>query len=122
MGCVIVGIIILAIGGVAMAFGVSVWGALLILLGLLIAVGILAAVNETVMAKKGKNIIPWVAAVLLVVFCIFVLVRCFGFISENAADDGSWDKCMKCGGDGKWTNDMGFRVTCPRCEGVGYLP
>lgn len=119
MGCVIFAIILLVLGGVAIAFDVSIWGAILILLGILVVIGLVYLARESLKSPKGKQAIGIISLILVIAFCLFVLVRCF---SESTADDGSWERCLKCGGDGKVVNDLGFNVSCPRCNGVGYLP
>ena len=70
-------------------------------------------------SENGKTVIVIIALILLVAFCVFGLVKCFAGITS---DDGGWEKCLKCGGDGKVVNDMGYNVTCTRCNGVGQLP
>lgn len=115
----IIGIIILVLGGICIAFDVSLGGALLIILGALAFIIIIGLIINAVKSEKGKTVIVIIALILLVAFCIFGLVKCFGGITS---DDGSWEKCLKCGGDGKVVNDLGYNVSCPRCNGVGYLP
>ena len=115
----IIGIIILVLGGICVAFDVSLVGALLIISGVLAFIIIMGFIITAVKSKKGKTVIVIIALILLVAFCIFGLVKCFGGITS---DDGSWEKCLKCGGDGKIANDLGYNVTCPRCNGVGKLP
>ena len=115
----IIAIIILVLGGICIAFDVSLGGALLIILGVLAFIIIISLIINAVKSEKGKTVIVIIALILLVAFCVFFLVKCFG---EITLDDGSWEKCLKCGGDGKIVNDLGYNVSCPRCNGVGYLP
>ena len=47
------------------------------------------------------------------------------YAPRNTGDlDGvdGWTECYKCNKTGKVRNDLGFYVTCPRCDGVGYMP
>lgn len=61
-----------------------------------------------------KKAISIVLATLLVVSCCVSLTAC-----------GKEEKhtCMKCGGTGVVRDKYGYYayVTCPRCNGVGYL-
>lgn len=118
----IIGIIILVLGGICVAFDVSLGGALLIILGVLAFIIIIALIFNAAKSEKGKTVIVIIALILLAAFCIFGLAKCFGEIGGTTSDDGSWEKCLKCGGDGKVVNDLGYNVSCPRCNGVGYLP
>lgn len=46
------------------------------------------------------------------------------FPSNYTDPDGidGWTQCYKCNKTGKVKNVLGFYVTCPSCDGVGYLP
>lgn len=117
-GCLVI-IAILLLGGVALAFGVPWWGAILILLGIIFAFLLIMVMKESLKTEKGKKVLTIVAVVLVVCFLLFVLVQCLGDVSN---DNSGWERCNKCGGDGKVKNDLGFNSTCPRCKGVGYIP
>lgn len=110
--------LILIIGGIGIAFGVSIWGAILILLGIVVFGAVVLVVIEAIKNEKGKKIVIIVSLVLVVALCLFILVRCFG---GTSSDDG-WVTCLKCGGDGRYQNSSGYNVTCPRCNGVGSIP
>ena len=118
-GCLIITIAMLIVGGIALALDVSIGVALLIILGILAFLIIIRLILSAIKSDTGRGIIAIIALILIIALCLFVLVKCWG---EATKDDGSWDKCMKCGGDGKYTNDLGYSVKCSRCNGVGYLP
>ena len=62
----------------------------------------------------------------LIVAVLIVAVAYFAFSGKTTTNHSQggdqWEVCHKCGGDGKVANDLGFNVSCPRCNGVGYLP
>ena len=65
---------------------------------------------------------------IIAVALILALLLSFLFslieTSNNSDPDGvdGWTQCYKCNKTGKVRNDLGYYVTCPRCDGVGYLP
>ena len=60
-----------------------------------------------------------IAAVLLTVYSVLFIL---GTNSHRPDNKVEWEMCLKCGGDGKVVNDLGYNVTCSRCSGVGYIP
>ena len=115
---IIIAIIILVLGAICIAFDVSILGALLIVLGVLAFMFIVCLLKIAIKSKKGKTVITIIALILIVTLCLFVLVKCIGGTTSN--DD--WERCLKCGGDGKVKSESGYNITCPRCNGVGYIP
>ena len=115
----IIAAIILILGGIAVALQVSIGTVLLILLGIFLFIGIIGIILNKTKSQKKQNIITIIAFILIIALCIFLLVKCF--TNTNSGDD-DWDKCLKCNGSGKITNENGFIIKCPRCNGVGYIP
>ena len=122
MGCVIFFVALLILAGIALAFDVPVWAAILILFGFLFVVAILWAGAASLKSENRKRVmLITIFVVVLIILGIFFMRACADVWGDT--DSGSdWDKCMKCEGDGKYVNDIGFNVTCPRCNGVGYIP
>jgi len=65
---------------------------------------------------------------VILIFLVFLLI--FAGIASSIGilivdnDIGfkeEWHKCYNCDGTGKVTNDFGWKVKCPRCDGVGNL-
>ena len=63
--------------------------------------------------------------VLLVAMVIGLILTIIALIIEgpnvSIGWQEEWHKCYKCNGSGKVTNDSGWKVRCPRCDGVGGL-
>lgn len=112
--------LLFVIGGIAWAFNVSAWAAFLILLGFLFVAAALYAIKDSLKSDKGKKVIKIILIVALIILGIIIVRGCAGAFGD-VGSDSEWDTCMKCGGDGKYVNDIGFNVTCPRCDGVGYI-
>jgi len=124
---IIIAIVIFILGGICIAFDVSLGGALLIILGVILAIILITllftASTKVIKSEKKQNIILIITLVLIVALCLFVFVKCSGGILSGCSDDDdSWEKCLKCGGDGKVVNNYGVDYKCPRCNGVGYIP
>ena len=68
-------------------------------------------------------------AVRIIVFVLVMTLLIIGIASWGAMviinnDIGwqeEWHKCYNCNGSGKVTNDFGWKVKCPSCDGVGSL-
>ena len=75
--------------------------------------------TKTQRNKTVTKIISIVLVIALLIGCVFIVKSC---IDASKSGDGEWETCHNCGGDGKVVNDLGINVTCPRCNGVGYLP
>lgn len=69
--------------------------------------------------NTGKRVWAVIILLAIVIGCVFIVRSC---IDASKNGNGEWEICHKCGGDGKVENDLGFNVSCPRCNGVGYLP
>lgn len=89
----------------------------LVLLAISVPGVIVATKNSTVKTKS------------IALICTFSVVIgiCVGaklFPSNYTDPDGTdgWTQCYKCDKTGKVRNKLGYYVTCPRCDGVGYLP
>lgn len=39
----------------------------------------------------------------------------------NWVDGPDWDECETCEGRGELANDFGRIVSCPDCQGIGYI-
>ena len=55
---------------------------------------------------------------------LLVIVLCLSLsVALSACGDEEEHKCMKCGGSGRVRDKYGYYayVTCPRCNGAGYL-
>ena len=63
--------------------------------------------------------------VFFVAVAIGLILMIFSLIIEgpdvNIGWQEEWHKCYNCNGSGKVTNDFGWKVKCPRCNGVGGL-
>lgn len=82
------------------------------------------AINKPEKAElsSGKAKVLGVIAAIVVALYLIGLIGAGGGSDTSKKNEGKWDLCMKCGGDGKVENALGFNSTCPRCKGVGYIP
>jgi len=78
-----------------------------------------------ILEKKRKNKVLY-SKLIAVCLAIAIVITPLSTVmrNENSDPDGidGWTQCYKCNKTGKVRNDVGFYVTCPRCDGVGYLP
>lgn len=66
-------------------------------------------------------------AVRITVFLLVIILLIIGgaswgamvLINNNVGWQEEWHECYKCNGSGKVTNDFGWKVRCPSCDGVG---
>lgn len=109
------------IGGVAIAFDVSFWVAILIICGIIAAVCIIYMLKLTMKNDSMKKLISIIVIISLILLSVFVFTRCWGDTNDDEIGD-EWSACRKCKGSGKVKNSLGYYVDCSRCSGVGYLP
>lgn len=115
---------ILLYGKIYFFDGYAFTGILWLICFIAIILGLLAVIICVPPSEKVANVIMYAIGAIILIVCLCLLVKCTGEVfGGGSSNDGSeWTVCHKCGGDGKYTNDLGFNVSCPRCDGVGYLP
>ena len=69
--------------------------------------------------KNIKKYLKPIICILLAIALIFLLLSIMH--GCNPSSDPDWHTCIKCSGSGKVRNDLGYYVTCPRCNGLGAL-
>lgn len=117
---IILGAICFLIGGVAMVLDVSFWAALAIMIALALGGFAVVYLLDKIKNKNLKTVLSIAALILALIICIGFLVQCFS--GGSGSDDEEWDICYKCDGVGKVRNSYGYPVSCPRCNGVGFMP
>ena len=78
-----------------------------------------------ILEKRAKNKIFYSNVMAIILAFALLISFMSAFLPKNNTDsDGiaGWTQCYKCNKTGKVRNDLGFYVTCPHCDGVGYLP
>ena len=83
------------------------------------------AVPAVVVTTKNSTAKTKAIALICTFSVVIGLCVVAKLLPSNYTDpDGiaGWTQCYKCNKTGKVRNDLGFYVTCPRCDGVGYLP
>ena len=90
-------------------------------------IGVLFAIIMAIYFNSWKFFsIKDFSKVLFVAVIIGLILMIFTLIIEgpnvNVGWQEEWHKCYKCNGTGKVTNNYGYRVKCPSCNGVGELP
>ncbi len=89
----------------------------LILLAIAVPAVIVITKNSTAKTK---------AIALICTFSVVIGLCVVGQLLPSSYTDPDgiegWTQCYKCKKTGKVRNELGFYVTCPRCDGVGYLP
>ena len=70
--------------------------------------------------KSGSGFWVWILVIILLVGGIR---SCSGCGSDSGSGSPTRHTCMKCNGTGKYRgkDTMWLYVTCPRCDGFGYL-
>ena len=89
----------------------------LILLAISVPCVIVATKDSTV---KTKSIALICAFSVAIGICVVAKLSQSNYTDPDGID--GWTQCYKCDKTGKVRNDLGYYVTCPRCDGVGYLP
>ena len=89
----------------------------LILLSISVPIVIAATKDSTV---KTKSIALICTFSVVIGICVVAKLFPSGYTDPDGID--GWTQCYKCDKTGKVRNDLGSYVTCPRCDGVGFLP
>ena len=69
-------------------------------------------------AKDFSKVLFIAMAIGLVLVIITLIIE---GPNVNIGWQEEWHKCYNCNGSGEVTNDYGWKVTCPNCDGVGGL-
>ena len=78
--------------------------------------------------EKQEKLKLFYSKVIAICLIIVIVMTSLSIMTESAYSDSDpdgidrWTQCYKCNKTGRVRNDLGYYVTCPRCNGAGYIP